>query len=140
MKRNLLGRATGKRLSAGAAMLAMCMPLAAETASTASTRHVVPATELHEAMQQQAGERADNRATLKHFFTQDLASGVLSKLNLNGTEIRDAVDRLNDDELARLATQAHQAEADFAAGALNNQQITYIIIALATAVIVLILT
>jgi hypothetical protein len=38
-----------------------------------------------------------------------------------------------------LAAQTEKVQADLAGGELNNQQITYIIIALATAVVVLIL-
>ena len=38
----------------------------------------------------------------------------------------------------KLAAQTRQIQNDFAAGALTNQQITYILIALGTAVIVLI--
>ena len=41
-------------------------------------------------------------------------------------------------ELAKLAQQTRHVQNDFAAGVLTNQQITYILIALATAVIVLI--
>jgi hypothetical protein len=47
---------------------------------------------------------------------------------------------LNDKELARLAAQAEKVQADVAAGALDNhQQISYIIIALATAVLILVI-
>ena len=45
---------------------------------------------------------------------------------------------MNSDELAKLAVQTRQVQSDFAAGALTNQQITYILIALGTAVVVLI--
>jgi len=46
---------------------------------------------------------------------------------------------LSDEELARLAARTEKVRKDFAAGALTNQQITYIIIALATALIVVII-
>ena len=46
---------------------------------------------------------------------------------------------LSDEELARLAARTDKVQRDMAAGALNNQQITYILIALGTAVLVLIL-
>ena len=44
-----------------------------------------------------------------------------------------------DEELARLAARTDKVQRDMAAGALTNQQITYILIALGTAVLVLIL-
>jgi hypothetical protein len=46
---------------------------------------------------------------------------------------------LNDEELSRLASQCRQVESDISAGSLSNQEITYILIALATAVIIVIL-
>jgi len=49
------------------------------------------------------------------------------------------IEDLPDEELARLAARTEKVRKDFAAGALTNQQITYIIIALATALIVVII-
>jgi hypothetical protein len=46
---------------------------------------------------------------------------------------------LGPDELARLAARTNQLQQNFAGGALNNQQMTYAIIAIATAVLVLVI-
>jgi len=46
---------------------------------------------------------------------------------------------LNDQELARLAARAEKANSDFAAGSLTNQELTYIVIALGTAVLILVI-
>jgi hypothetical protein len=54
-------------------------------------------------------------------------------------KVENALPHLNDEELARLAAQTEKVQADLAGGALDNQQITYIVIALAAAVVVLIL-
>jgi hypothetical protein len=53
--------------------------------------------------------------------------------------VEKAIPLLNDEELSRLASQCNQVERDISAGELNNQDITYILIALAAAVIVLVL-
>ena len=53
--------------------------------------------------------------------------------------VQTAVATLNSDELARLAARTNQLQQDFAGGALNSQQTTYAIIALATAVLVLLI-
>jgi hypothetical protein len=58
---------------------------------------------------------------------------------MDQSKVRQAVSFLSDEELARLAARATRIENDFAAGALNNQQITYILIALATAVVILVI-
>ena len=54
-------------------------------------------------------------------------------------QVTAALPLLGDEELAQLASRAERAQADFAAGALSNQEITYILIALATAVIILVI-
>ena len=46
---------------------------------------------------------------------------------------------MSDEDLARLAAQSEKLQKDVAAGALTNQQITYILIALGTAVIILVI-
>ena len=53
--------------------------------------------------------------------------------------MRQVVSLLGDDDLARLAAQTDRVRADLEAGALTNQQLTYIVIALATAVIILVI-
>jgi hypothetical protein len=50
-----------------------------------------------------------------------------------------AIATLSPDELAQLAAKTNALQKDFAAGALSNQELTYIVIALATAVIVLLI-
>jgi hypothetical protein len=58
---------------------------------------------------------------------------------VNATKVEKAIPLLNDEELSRLASQCRQVENDISAGALSNQEITYILIALATAVIILVI-
>ena len=55
------------------------------------------------------------------------------------SKVEKAIPLLNDEELSRLASQCRQVESDISAGALSNQEITYILIALATAVIILVI-
>jgi hypothetical protein len=58
---------------------------------------------------------------------------------MDGNQVMKAVPMLSDDELVQLSSRIDSAQTDFAAGALDNEHITYIIIALAAAVIVLVL-
>ena len=58
---------------------------------------------------------------------------------VDATKVEKAIPLLNDEELSRLASQCNQVERDISAGELNNQEMTYILIALATAVIILVL-
>jgi hypothetical protein len=102
--------------------------------------HIVPPAELQQAAASAARSRQQNIDKVEKFFSSEQAEKVLKSAHLDAVQVKKAVPTLSNQELARLASRADKAHKDFAAGALTNQQITYILIALATAVIVLILT
>lgn len=64
---------------------------------------------------------------------------MLAKSGMDAAEIVSAVSVLDDESLSRLAAQAFDAQQDVAAGSLTNQQLTYIVIALGTAVLILVI-
>jgi hypothetical protein len=101
--------------------------------------HVVPLKELHEKVVSASQNRTEMVSRLERFFTGSQAAGALQSVHLNGQQIRQAIATLSDEDLARLNARAEKATDDFAAGALTNQELTYIVIALATAVLVLII-
>ncbi len=63
----------------------------------------------------------------------------MKKGRIDAGQVTKAIPTLTDEDLARLAQRAASAESDFAAGALSNQELTYIVIALATAVVILVI-
>jgi hypothetical protein len=101
--------------------------------------HVVPSTELHQQLLGAAQSRQDNVAKIERFLSHDSVRKVLKTTGMDENKIQQAVSMLSDEELARLAARASKVENDFAAGALNNQEITYILIALGTAVLILVI-
>ena len=105
----------------------------------AAQDHVVSPAELQQATASAACSRQQKIDKVEKFFSSEQAEKALKSAHLDAVQVKKAVPTLNDKELARLASRADKAQKDFAAGALTNQQITYILIALATAVIVLIL-
>lgn len=117
----------------GALTFAFQSPLAAATRN-----HVVSPAELQQATASVAHTRQQNIAKVEKFFSSEQAQKSLKAAHLDPVQIKKAVPSLSDQELARLASRTDKAQKDFAAGALNNQQITYILIALGAAVIVLI--
>ena len=117
-------------LAAAAALLAGGAPLPAAD-------HLVPSTELRQQVRAAEGERAASVERLQELFSSDEAEETLRAGGMDAAEVSAAVASLDDDSLAKLAARAAQFESDVEAGALNNQQITYILIALATAVIIL---
>ncbi len=101
---------------------------------------IVTGAELREAIVNSAKVREENLDQVRKWFSTDLGRKALTLANLKSDRIEKAVSMLNAEELARLAMQTRQIQSDFAGGALTNQQITYILIALGTAVVVLVLT
>ena len=101
--------------------------------------HVVSPADLHRDILAAAQAREGNQDRVLKFFSSDQAKKALQSANLPYERVQKAVSQLSDEELARLAARTEKVRKDFAAGALTNQQITYIIIALATALIVVII-
>jgi len=101
--------------------------------------HVVSSADLRRDLVAAAQVRQDNQAKVVRFFSSDQAKKALQSAGLSYEKIQKAVPQLGDEELVRLASLTDKVEHDFAAGALSNQEITYILIALGTAVIILVL-
>lgn len=126
-----------KRAVAG--MTAILFALAAVPLCSAQQDHVVSTAQIQQKVVKAAYARRKNLETVRGFLASSRAQKALKKAKMNYSEVEKAIPTLSDPELARLAARATQAQNDFAAGALNNEQITYIIIALATAVVVILI-
>jgi hypothetical protein len=105
----------------------------------AAETHVVPIMELHAQTVSASEGRQIDLARLDQFFSADPARQALHSVKLDGAQVHQAIALLSSEELARLASRTDKIQADLAAGALSNQELTYIVIALATAVLVLII-
>ncbi|HEU0005330.1 MAG TPA: hypothetical protein VFS12_05000 [Terriglobia bacterium] len=113
--------------------------LAAPAQSLFAEEHAVSAADLHRALVESAKTRQTNVETVQKFFSSKVVKNTLSRRMMNFSKVEKAIPLLNDEELSRLASQCRQVESDISAGALSNQEITYILIALATAVIILVI-
>lgn len=117
-------------------VLAAIVPVISAAAQEA---HVVPLAELHADVAAATATRQANLEKAQRFFSSESAVKALQSVRIDGNQVKAALPLLGDAELAQLASRADQAQADFAAGALSNLHLTYIVIALATAVIVLLI-
>jgi hypothetical protein len=120
------------------------MPSTAQAAVPASAQskapqHAVPLAELQKDAAASAATRQKNEVKVEKFFATPQAREAMKKAGVSYEVVQQAVSQLSQDELARLAAHADKAQKQFEAGALTNQQLTYIIIALATAVIVILI-
>jgi hypothetical protein len=106
---------------------------------TLAQDHVVTPSDLQKDLNHAAQARRAQEAKIDAFLQTPQAKKALTAANIDYKTVEKGVPLLSDHELAELAARADRARSDFAAGALTNEQLTYIIIALATAVIVLII-
>ncbi len=104
-----------------------------------ATEHLVSAAQFHRQVRSAQLRRQAGLQKIENFFRSESARSVLEESKLDAGQIERAVAFLSDQEVARLATQVQGVEQDVVAGSLTNQQLTYIVIALAAAVIVLVL-
>jgi len=125
--------------SVAPALLAASL-LAAVPGVLKADAHLAPSSELHQSIVEAQRTREANRKEVVEFFATPQVRKTLKASNLDLRKVETAVSFLSDDELAKLAMQSREMQRDLAAGALNNQQITYILIALVTAVIVILAT
>jgi len=107
--------------------------------SLLADEHAVSPADLHQVLVDSAQTRHTNVETIQKFFSSEVAKKTLSRRMMNFSKVEKAIPLLGDEELSRLASQCRQVENDIAAGALTNQEITYILIALATAVVILVI-
>jgi len=103
-----------------------------------ATDHVVPRQQLHASLAAKQKEVRENRAEILQALGNSQARNTLAAAGIEFSRVEQAVAALDAESTARLAARAREVNRDFAAGALSNETLTYIVIALATAVIVLI--
>lgn len=101
--------------------------------------HVVSPEAIQQQLVKSAEARQQNAEQLNQFFGSEANQKALKAAGISSEQVTKSIAQLSDHELAQLSAKANQAQKDFSAGSLTNQQITYILIALATAVIILVL-
>jgi hypothetical protein len=119
--------------------IALCLSVLFFAPSIRADQHLVPLADLQRKAVEKSQNRDANLRKLESVLEIEPARKAISASGMDVAGLRQAAALLSDEELARLGARAQQASNDFAAGALTNQQITYILIALVTAVVVLIL-
>ncbi len=100
---------------------------------------VVSPSEMHQAITGASEIRQKNLDDVRSFFATKQARAALKAGKVDYQKVEQAVATLSPEEIAQLAAKTNQVQKDFAGGVLTNQQLTYIVIALGTAVLVLLI-
>jgi hypothetical protein len=126
-----------KKVTSTVAALLMGILLANDAVS--AQEHVVRTAELQQTLLDAAQARSGNLARTGDFFRSGPAAKALKSCGIEPGRVVQAASALSDEELAQLSTRIDKVNKDFAGGALSNQDLTYIVIALATAVLILVI-
>lgn len=98
--------------------------------------HVVPIQEMQTRLDRQAQQRQSHLKTVDQVLSMPRVQTVLEASKIDTRQLRTAASLLTDAELSAIAAKARQVQTDVEGGALSNQQLTYIVIALVTALVV----
>ncbi|WP_263366577.1 PA2779 family protein [Edaphobacter bradus] len=103
-----------------------------------SSEHLVSPTELQKAVVDSSQKKQQNLDTLNQFFSSEKAQRALESAHQNPEQVKKAVAGLSDDELAQLASRANKAQADFAAGRIDDHDLLIILVCIAALVLVIV--
>jgi len=127
------------RLAIGVSMLAVLLGFSDSPAQagTQDKPHVVSLAELSKDAAKPAQARETNEAALRQLFSTEDGQKALKSANVDYQKIDKAIGQLNDEDLAKVAQRARQAQDDFAAGSMSRDGWLIILVAVVALIIVL---
>jgi hypothetical protein len=117
----------------------MLMTTAMAGERLAKEEPIVSPAQLRERLRASAETRERQLHQVERLFKHEAVQRALQSAKLDAGQVTAAAALMSSDELARLAARSAEIERDIAAGAFSNLMLTYIVIALVSAVIVLVL-
>ena len=106
--------------------------------SLVAQAHVVSPADLQNAMVAATETRERNVETIRQFLSMPVAEKALKSAHMDPAQVKQAVSSLSDQELSQLASRAQKAQADFAAGNLDQRDLLIILIAVAVLILVIV--
>ena len=125
-----------KRSVCLATCLVLCLFAAAP--SFGAQDHVVSPTEIRKEAVAATNTRQHNEQTLNQFLSSPHAEQALQSVHMNPTQVKTAVSKLSDEEVAQLASRADKAQADFAAGTFSDRDLIFIALAVLLVILIIV--
>ena len=100
--------------------------------------HLVSLADLQKETAAASTARQNNLQTVTQFFSSQRAEKALKAAHMDPKQVRTAVSTLSDEELAQLAARSTKAQADLAAGRLEDRDLMWILVAIAALVLVIV--
>jgi hypothetical protein len=120
------------------AQAAQQQPPQQEQSSQQQSGHVVSPADMQQEAAQATGTRQQNEEDLNDFFSSPQAEQALQSAHMDSAQVKSAVSNLNDQELAKLSARASAAQTDFAAGALSNRDLIWIVVIVAVIILIIV--
>ena len=100
--------------------------------------HVVSSSDIKKDLQAATTERKQQLAQVDALLSTNGARKALADAHIDYQQVHAAVQSLSDQDLARVAAKADQAQKDFAAGDLSDRDLIMIILAVAVIVLIIV--
>jgi hypothetical protein len=104
----------------------------------AAQAHVVSPADLQNETVAASQGRQRNLETVTQFLSSPRARKALKSAHMDPEQVKAAVPTLSDQELAQLASRSTKAQADFAAGRVEDHDLLVILVALAALVLIIV--
>jgi hypothetical protein len=100
--------------------------------------HVVSPADLQKEVLAATQARERNLETVRQFLSSPRAESALKSAQVDAVRVKTGVSTLSDQEVAKLASRANQAQADFAAGDLSDRDLILIILGIAALILIIV--
>jgi hypothetical protein len=100
--------------------------------------HIVSPADLQKEVVTASQARQRNLDTVRQFLSTPTAEKAMKSAQVDPQQVKTAVSTLDDQELAQIAARADKAQADFAAGALGERDLIWIILAIVVLVLIIV--
>jgi biopolymer transport protein ExbB/TolQ len=100
--------------------------------------HVVSPSDLQKDVAAASASREQNRQQLQNFVSSPEAQRALRSAHIDSQQVKNAVSRLDDSDLARLSARSEKAQKDFAAGTLSDRDLIIILVAIAALILIIV--
>jgi hypothetical protein len=119
-------------------MASVLVLLFAFPSNLAAQAHVVSPADLQKDTIAATQARQRNLQTVTQFFSSEKAQKALRSAHMDPAQVKTAVSSLSDQELAQLASRSTKAQADFAAGRIEDHDLLVILVAIAALVLIIV--
>jgi hypothetical protein len=119
-------------------MAGMLIVLYAFPSNLAAQAHVVSPADLQQETMAASQARQRNLQTVTQFLSSQRAQKALRSAHMDPTQVKTAVSSLSDQELAQLASRSTKAQADFAAGRIDDRDLLLILVAIAALILIIV--